>query len=113
MLLCCAIKGGWQSLLTAGKVAPCWWLPVRFALGQPVFVCSRLERQFLPQRFVFVKSVRETLPEMITKNCLVQICEGQCQILNLSSPPDFFWSLLAHAASDLVVRWPEEKLSAT
>lgn len=81
MLLCCAVKGGWQSLLTAGKVAPCWWLPVRLTLGQPVFVCSRLERQFLPQRFVFVKSVRETLPEMITKNCLVQIVKVNVKFL--------------------------------
>lgn len=36
-------------------------------------VCSTLGRQFLPQRFGFVKSVGEMLPEMITKNCLVQV----------------------------------------
>lgn len=71
MLLCCAIEGGWQSWLTARKVVACRWL-VRLTLCQPLCVADS-ESSFYHKSLVFVKSVGETLPEMITKNCLVQI----------------------------------------
>lgn len=72
MLLCCAIEGGWQSQLTARKVAACRWLPVRLTLCQPLCVADS-ESSFYHKDLFFVKSVGETLPEMITENCLVQI----------------------------------------
>lgn len=69
------------------------------------------EGSFYHKDVFFVMSVGETLPEMITKNSLVQIVKVNVKFLIYLRTPDF-WSSLAHAASDLAVRRPKEKLGA-